>query len=445
MAIDRMRLSRRGAMLLPLAAAGCKTLDEWFGDKKTPLTGTREAISNAQRGLKVDNPPGRAVTLPQAAANTTWPQSGADPTHVPGNPALGQALDTVWTASIGAPGGYRRRITATPVIGGGRVFAMDSNAVVSAYDQRSGAQLWRTETMLPDDDSTNVGGGVALDGDTLYAATGLAALLALDVTNGKPRWRQTLPAPARAAPTIVEDRLYLPTLDEQLLALARADGARLWAYQSTATMTSVLGLPSPAFTDGLLVAGFGSGDLVCLRAVSGSVSWSDGLTSARGRSSLLDFSAIPGLPAIADGRVYAIGLGGLLVSIDLRTGRRLWEREVSSAQSLWLAGDWLFVLTPDQMLGAVNAGDGQVAWATQLPLFQDEKAKEDPITWVGPVLAGGRLLVAGSNHDLREVNPQTGALLPAPHTLPGVVTVAPVVADNTLYLVTEDAKLLALR
>jgi outer membrane protein assembly factor BamB len=353
-------------------------------------------------------------------------------------------LAEAWTAEIGAGGGYRRRLTARPVIGGGRVFVMDSDAVISAFDARHGNRLWRVETSLEDEDSTNVGGGIALDGPTLYAATGLASVLAIEASSGKGRWRQKLPTPARAAPTIAEDRLYIPTLDEQVLALAKTDGKRIWSYQGPETQTAVLGLPSPAYADGLLVAGFGTGELVCLSAASGAVSWSDGLASARGLASPVDLSSIPGLPVISQGQVYAVGLGGLFVALDLRSGRRLWEREVASEQTPWLAGDWLFVLTPDQVLGAINRQDGTVAWVSQLPLFQDEKAKEDPITWVGPVLAGDRLIVAGSSKEALAVSPYTGAVL-GRQELRGKATLAPVVAGGTVFLITDDATLLALR
>src|SRR5208282_3650949 len=102
-------------------------------------------------------------------------------------------------------------------------------------------------------------------------------------------------------------------------------------------------------------------------------SWTDSLASVAGRTSLVDLSAIHGMPAIMEGRVYATGLGGLLVSLDLRSGRRLWEREIASGQTPWLAGDWLFVLTTDQVMVAVNRQDGAIAWLTQLPQWQDEE------------------------------------------------------------------------
>ena len=69
---------------------------------------------------------------------------------------------------------------------------------------------------------------------------------------------------------------------------------------------------------------------------------------------MADLSAIRGLPVIAEGRVYTIGLGGLLLANDARSGRRLWEREISGEDSPWAAGEWLFVISSEQQLGAIN-------------------------------------------------------------------------------------------
>jgi outer membrane protein assembly factor BamB len=446
---DNYRLTRRSALLLPLATAGCSWFDDLFGDTKKPLEGTRLPVLTPRRGLAVDNPAGRPVTLPPLVANANWVQSGGDAAHAPGNLAAAGTLGRAWSASLGEGGGYRQKITARPVVAGGHVFAMDSDGVVSAFAVKDGQHLWSTPTAQPDDDSTNVGGGIALDpdrdGGTLYASTGRAELVALTAATGKPRWRVALPTPARAAPTIAEGHLFVPTIDEQLLALSQDDGKRTWSYQGAEAATSVLGLPSPAYADGLLVAGFGSGDLACLRASTGAVIWTDGLSAGRGRTSLIDLPAVRALPVIREGAVFAIGLGGLFVSIDLRSGRRLWERDIGSQETPWLAGDWLFVVTLEQQLVAVNRSDGALAWASQLPQLEDPTDKKsDAIHWVAPVLAGGRLLVAGTSHQAMQLDPVSGAVL-GKFDLADAPSVAPVVAAGTVFVITDDGSLTALR
>ena len=131
--------------------------------------------------------------------------------------------------------------------------------------------------------------------------------------------------------------MFYVTFDDRLIALDVADGREVWAYQAQAATTSLLGQPAPAYADGLVIAGFGSGELATLRADTGGVAWTDSLAAGVGRGAVSELSAIRGLPVVADGRVYAIGLGGLCLGIDLRSGLHLgfvvrpWARDVANS------------------------------------------------------------------------------------------------------------------
>ena len=48
---------------------------------------------------------------------------------------------------------------------------------------------------------------------------------------------------------------------------------------------------------------------------------------------------------------------------------------------------------------------------TDLPRWENPEKQKDPITWFGPVLAGDRLVVAGTNSEALAVSPYTGEIL----------------------------------
>ena len=436
-------VTRRSALLAPLAVAGCGLWDEWFGTHKTPLPGKREPILGGRRTLEVDEGTPK-VELPPAVRNAAWPQAGGNPAHFMGHLAASDRLTEAWRVSIGAGGGYRRKIMAQPVAADGIVYVMDSDAVVSAFEMARGSRVWRFDTKDKDDDSTNVGGGLTLDQGTLYAVNGLAELVAIDAAKGTMRWRSRFGAPTRSAPTVVEGRLFVTTIEDRLLALAADDGRQLWSHQAANPTTSILGRPAPAYSTGLVVGGFGSGELATLRAESGNVVWTDTLATAIRTGSLADFAAIRGLPVIGDGKVYAMSLGGLTVSVDLPTGRRLWEREAAGEDSPWAAGSWLFVISLEQKMAALNRDDGRVSWVTQLPRWKNPEKQEDAITWFGPLLVSDRLVVAGTSKEALAVSPYTGEIL-GRQELSGAASLGPVVADGTVFVVTDDGRLLALR
>ena len=441
------RASLLGALGVTLGAlSGCGVFDEWFGEVKPPLRGKREAIMAARRGMRVDEGGDRRVTLPAPVRNAAWPQTGGNPAHLMGHLAASERLTRSWSSRIGTGGGYRRKILAQPVVADGLVYTMDSDAVVTAFDATSGSRAWRFDTKNEDADSTNIGGGMAIAEGVLYAVNGLAELVALDAKTGKQRYRKSFPAPARSAPTVADGRLFFTTIDDRLVAMATEDGRQLWAYQGRTSQTAVLGQAAPAYADGIVVAGFGSGDLVALRAESGGIAWADGGGATRARTSIADLSAIRALPVIHNNRVFVVSVGGLTVALDLRSGRRLWEREIGGSETPWLAGDWMFVVSAEQQLAAINATDGRIAWVTDLPRWENEEKSQDPIQWVGPILAGDRLIVAcsGGEQEAFAVSPYSGKIL-GRQSLPGNASLAPIVAAGTVFQITDDASLLALR
>ena len=207
----------------------------------------------------------------------------------------------------------------------------------------------------------------------------------------------------------------------------------------------MLGQPAPAYYRGLVVVGLGSGELACLRADSGSVAWSDGLGASRGRASIAEFLSIRGAPVINNGQVFAISMGGLLICNDVPSGRRLWERQVAGEDTPAIAGDWMFVISVRQELAAVRTSDGRIAWITQLPCYEDPEKRTNTLTWYGPLLVSDRLIVTGTNNDALSVSPYTGEIL-GHLTLSGpAAPFPPIVADSTVLVVTNDARLLALR
>ena len=448
--VSSLPVARRAVLLGASAGllAGCETItdafDSVFGERKRALQGERKPVLAAERPLGSDEAGrGAPLALPPIVENAAWEQAGGTVTHAPGHPALARGLAEAWRTSIGTGASYRRRLTAPPLVAGGTVFAVDAFGRVSALDAANGRRRWQVDTRPKQDRDGALGGGIAFDGGRLYVATSLSEAMVLDPADGSIGWRVALPAPARGTPTVAGGRILVPTVENQLLALSVEDGRRLWTYRAQATATMSLGLPAPAVEGETVVAGFGSGELAALRLEDGRVVWSDTLASARG-GGLADIAAIAAMPVVDRGRVFATGLGGLTVALDLRSGRRLWEREVSAVETPWAAGDALFLMAANGNLACLGREDGRVRWLTELGRFENEKKRRDPIFWGPPVLAGGRLLVAGSHGRMAEVNPLDGERLGTLKLRAGAV-LEPAVAGGVLYLLTEEAEVVAMR
>jgi outer membrane protein assembly factor BamB len=100
----------------------------------------------------------------------------------------------------------------------------------------------------------------------------------------------------------------------------------------------------------------------------------------------------------------------------------------------------VFVLVNDNQLVCLTRDAGKVRWVRQLRRYEDEKEKSDPILWAGPVLGGNRLIVLSSLGEAASVSPYTGELVGKQDMSAGGY-LGPIVADNALYLLTDDADL----
>jgi outer membrane protein assembly factor BamB len=439
--MKRFRAPVAVAALMALSACGIFK----GGGKKTPTVGNRVPILVAENAIEADKTIADvAVTLPAPAPNDAWAQPGGNAAKSMGQLALGDSPARTWSAQING-GSNRERLAAAPVVAENKLFVVDVTATVHAFAADTGAKLWTTA--LPEGDQNKqarFGGGVSYDDGKLYATDGLGDVVALNAADGAVVWRAKPGGPLRGSPTIANGNVYVLSQDNQMFALNQADGKTQWSQSATLESQGVFGVAAPAASQGTVVAGFSSGELNAYRYENGRVLWQDALSRTSITTSVASVTDIDAAPVIEGGRVYAVGEGGRMVALELSTGQRLWEQNFGGIATPWIAGEWLFVVTDDARLVCLSRANGKARWISQLPRYRNEKKKSDPITWFGPVLAGGRLVLLNSRGHIVYANPGDGAVgatieTKTPFSLP------PVVANSTLFVLDQNGRISAYR
>ncbi len=428
-------------------AAACLTLVGCglFGKEKLKIDGERIPVLNEKSVIAADYMAGDIeIALPAPYENSSWSQNGGNAEHNMGHLAGTQQPEKIWSRNFGAGNSKRDYLIAEPVIAGKTVFTIDADAVVSAFRQNDGSRLWkqRLKPQLRQDKEVSLkGAGLAFDNNTLYATTGFGGVFALDRSSGKIKWQYFAKTPIRIAPTAGGGKLFVQTIDNTLLALDASSGREIWRYAAPSEETTLVGGAVPAYSENLdlLIAGFTNGELRALKANTGSPLWGDYLVSSRRTNSLDDINVIHVSPVIAGDTVFAAGSNNLLVAIDLRSGQRIWEREISTNNQPWAAGKYLYVLTEDARLLAVQSESGKIIWDTKIPAANDEQAGT---RYAGPLLINNRLLVNASDGKTFFVSPYSGKIS-------GVVTngegssLPPVAAEKQIIITTTDADIIA--
>ncbi|MDA8232269.1 MAG: PQQ-binding-like beta-propeller repeat protein [Magnetospirillum sp.] len=436
----KRRLALASAGLI--VAAGLAACDTWLGDNPDPpLPGKRIAVLSQDNVLTTDKE--APIRLPPPEINADWPEAGGLANHAMHHMKVGATLKKAWETNVGTGSSARIRLLAQPVVADGKVFTLDADKQVSALDAKTGNILWQAD-ITPDNVEGGSGGGLAYDNGHLYVATGFAQVVAVNAKDGKVVWRQPLSGPMRGAPTVRGGRVFVITVDDQVHCLSAEDGKELWSQQGIAEQASLLSGTSPAVDGNVVIVPYSSGELFALRVENGAVLWQDSLSAISRTQGIGTLTDIRGRPIIDRGKVYAVGHSDLLVAIDLRSGRRVWERDIGGMQSPWIAGDYLFLVTNDNEAVAVDATNGHVLWVTQLQTWKNPDIKTHRIVWAGPVLASDRLIFGSSHGYLLSLSPYTGKVL-GYEKAPAGISIQPVVADGTIYFYTDDADVVAYR
>ena len=427
-----------------LAANGCGVFKR--GKPKTPVLGERIPVLANEGEVEIDLPTAALpMNLPPAVPNTEWTQPGGNASKSVGQLALGTELTRLFSVNGGRGSSLTARLAASPVVAGGRVYTIDTLGAVRAFDGQTGAQLWASQT--PNDkgnEASLYGGGIAYDNGRIFATNGLGYVAALDVGTGGILWQVRPGGPLRGAPTVASDAVYVMSQDNQIYSLKESDGTTNWSQAASLEIAGVFGSASPAVGQGTVVAGFSSGELNAYRYENGRQVWSDTLQRTSISTSVSSLSDIDADPVIDNGQVFAIGQGGRMVALELTTGQRMWEANIAGISTPWLAGDWLFVVTDDAKLLCLARANGKIRWINQLPQFVKPKSKKGQIDYQGPVLAGSRLIVVGSNGVLVNVDPVTGSYQSQTNVGAGI-SLSPVVANSTLYIFDDRGQLHAFR
>jgi len=424
---------------MAIGLAGCSTTNDLI-DKVTGssdeviIKGKREAVlQRSGDALSLAKEP---VVIPVATTNSSWAQPGGVPSNSFHNLSLGRSLKQVFSVNAGTGSNSSGRLTAMPIVVGGKVYVLDSEASVRAFSAHNGAPAWAVSLVPKGKDGEGAfGGGLASNGSMIFVTTAFGEVVALSTVNGAEIWRKKFPAPIKTAPTVANGQVFFITVANEVHALSASNGAQLWQSQGSGESASAISNTSPAVAGGIIVTPHTNGDLVAFSAGGGHRLWSESLASSRAGVSVANLNAIAGRPVINGDQVFAISNAGRMASFNYKTGLEQWSREFSGNQSPWVSGDYVFVISQKYRMVAISRRTGAVKWISDLP---------GKGLWAGPVMGGGRLLAVSNKGVLASFSPQTGQLMKT-REAGDAFYIAPVIAGNTIYLLDNSASLIALR
>lgn len=264
-----------------------------------------------------------------AGCSTVTDFFGSDDDDDPQQPAelvdIEQTLrvDRLWSVGVGngqGKGLYRLQ----PVIAGDRIYAAAADGEVRAVARESGQTIWKKDLDI------SLAGGVGHHEGALFLGGSDGEVVLLDAQTGEQRWMIYLSGEVLAPPQGDGEVVVVQTYDGKLFGLDQATGEKLWNYDSTVPVLTIRGTSTPILNEGVAYAGFANGRVFAFKAESGSVLWEARIAIPQGRSEIERIVDVDGAMALQGAELYVASYHGRVVALDIRTGRKIWQRDTSS-------------------------------------------------------------------------------------------------------------------
>ncbi len=372
---------------------------------------------------------GMVLALPMVLAGCSMVPFVGDESSDRQNVSASKAMTVTeqWSARAGrAYVGFHR---LEPALLDDQIITGAADGTVTAWALGSGERRWQTEV------PAFLSGAVGAGENTVAVASTDGRVFALAADSGAIRWEQSVSTAALAPPAVGQGSVVVRTGDGRVFALEADTGAQRWLYSRSVPALSLHGHGAPVLVSGGVVAGFDNGRLSALDLQTGTPAWEATVAVPEGRTDLARMVDLDADPVVSRGELFAGTYQGRVAGLSLTSGQIAWARELSVLGGLSVDANNLYVSDAQGRITAFDRSNGASVW-------RFEGASETTLT--APVRHGETLAVATAAGEVIWLSPDNGEVL-ARHRVGGdVISAAPQVSGNTLYVLDQRGRLQAL-
>ena len=282
------------------------------------------------------------------------------------------SLKKRWSSKIGdgqGDGFYK----ITPTLIDGVIYVASSDGEVAAINAANGARLWRVELERP------LSGGVGHHNRSLYLGGADGSVLQLSAEDGAVEWEAAVSGEVLAAPVVSDDWVIVQTYDGKLLGFRSGAEEPSWTFTSDVPVLTLRGTSAPILIGDNAIAGFGDGKVVAVDVDSGNVSWEARIGVPQGSSEIDRIVDVDGAMTQQGIELFVASYQGRVAALDSRTGRKLWQQNVSSVTGTNVGFGNVYVADVDGTLSAfLRTGQG-VRWQN-IELGYRELSRPTPVS-----------------------------------------------------------------
>ena len=335
-------------------------------------------------------------------------------------------VQQAWKTSVGKAGRY----LFSPVAVGNAVYAAGANGSVAKIDAQTGKDIWRVK--LRDDLSAGVGS----DG-TLTAVGGLKGDVYVLGADGKQLWTAKAPGEIISPPLVGNGLVVVRTVDGQIVAFNAQTGEQKWNYRNRAVPLNLRVSSGMTFAgDAAVLAGFPGGAFAAINLQTGDNYWQTPVSYPKGVTEVERINDVTGPPTLLGSETCAVTFQGQIGCFDANSGRAVWEKAFSSTSGL-AQDDRAVVAAADwSVVSAFDVSNGATLW-------KNDKLKNRELSV--PFILGHAAVLGDYQGYVHFLSRDDGTLVARVKTDGTPITAAPVLAGETLVVLTHDGDLYGYR
>lgn len=346
--------------------------------------------------------------------------------------------NNAWSTSVGdGIGEYYSHLR--PAYQDSTVYAADRRGTVKAMDLADGKEKWKADlsektgffsSNLP----ALLSGGLTVSGSNVYVGSEKAVVYALNTEDGKVAWQTKVAGEAISRPVVAEGLVLIHTSNGQLQALNESDGAIKWTVNLDIPSLSLRGESAPATAFGAAVVGGDNGRVSAVLMQQGQLIWQQRISQPSGATEIDRLNDVDTTPVIIDNVVYALGYNGNMAALDLRSGQIMWKRDMGSVNDFIVDAGRIYVVDQNDRVVAMNTEGGVNLWRQSDLLHRNLTA---------PVLYNGYLVVGDAEGYLHWINTTDGRFVAQQKVDSSGFLSAPIVAGDKLLIQARGGKVYA--
>ena len=302
---------------------------------------------------------------------------------------------------------------------GDNVVVAGSDGTIVSINAANGRENWRGQA------GKKLLTAVGADGRWAAAVTTANELVMLEA--GNKLWTKPLSAAAYTAPLVAGGRVFVLTADRAVTAFDAQNGAHLWTQrrEGEPLVLRQQGVLMPY--GNTLLAGL-SGRLVALNPDNGNIEWEAPLASPRGTNDVERLVDLVGPASRVANAVCARAFQASVGCVDANSGRTAWAQTAKGAVGIASDAEYVFGTESNGIVQSWNLADGEKRWSVDR--FQHRKL-------TAPLVLGRAVVTADESGWVHMLSKRDGSHLNRLNTDGSGVSAAPVVAADTLVVVTR--------